>query len=214
MVNYPWIDTLKNIQYFSILLILEACSKSIICCGALYITVEKNWNAIDIFFFSKPFQPNRMISRMTISFWIIFVLLPLKYTCPVQICELYFSSLLWSYSKNSEISFFLNFYFFVTELSKYIPEGRLDPMTFQNMMEAANMNYYLAKVNFLNLLKVISRKIWVTEKFCNFHIVDSHNFQNSNESLIRHLVSLINRVDYIQCRNSKESLHFQKSIFH
>lgn len=31
------------------------------------------------------------------------------------------------------------------ELSKYIPEGRLDPMTFQNMMEAANMNYYLAK---------------------------------------------------------------------
>ena len=72
----------------------------------------------------------------------------------------------------------------------------------------------LQRYFFLNLLKVISRKIWVTEKFCNFHIVDSHNFQNSNEPLIRHLVSSINRVDYIQCRNSKESLHFQKSIFH
>ena len=139
--------------------------QSIICCGALYITVEKNWNAIDIFFYSKPFQPNRMISRMTISFWIIFVLLSLKYTCPVQICELYFSSLLWSYSKNSESKFFLNFYFFVTELSKYIPEGRLDPMTFQNMMEAANMNYYLAKVNFCNLLKWFHVK-YELQKIC------------------------------------------------
>ena len=37
--------------------------------------------------------------------------------------------------------------FFVAELSKYIPEGkRLDPMTFQSVMDAANAKYYLARV--------------------------------------------------------------------
>ena len=143
----------KNIQYFSILLILEACFKALFAVVHFISRLKRIEMQLIYSSTPKPLQPNRMISRMTISFWIIFVLLSLKYTCPVQICELYFSSLLWSYSKNSESKFFLNFYFFVTELSKYIPEGRLDPMTFQNMMEAANMNYYLAKVNFCNLLK-------------------------------------------------------------
>jgi len=32
------------------------------------------------------------------------------------------------------------------EMSKYIPEGGLDPATFQNVMDAANIKYYLAKV--------------------------------------------------------------------
>ena len=31
-------------------------------------------------------------------------------------------------------------------MSKYIPEGGLDPLTFQNVMDAANIKYYLAKV--------------------------------------------------------------------
>ena len=31
-------------------------------------------------------------------------------------------------------------------MSKYIPEGGLDPATFQNVMDAANIKYYLAKV--------------------------------------------------------------------
>ena len=33
-----------------------------------------------------------------------------------------------------------------TELSKYIPDGKLDPLTFQTVMDAANAKYYLAKV--------------------------------------------------------------------
>ena len=32
------------------------------------------------------------------------------------------------------------------EMSKYIPEGGLDPVTFQNVLDAANIKYYLAKV--------------------------------------------------------------------
>lgn len=31
------------------------------------------------------------------------------------------------------------------ELSKYIPDGKLDPLTFQTVMDAANAKYYLAK---------------------------------------------------------------------
>jgi len=30
-------------------------------------------------------------------------------------------------------------------LSKYIPDGKLDPLTFQTVMDAANAKYYLAK---------------------------------------------------------------------
>ncbi len=33
-------------------------------------------------------------------------------------------------------------------MSKYIPEGGLDPLTFQSVMDAANIKYYLAKVKF------------------------------------------------------------------
>ena len=39
--------------------------------------------------------------------------------------------------------------FIISELSKYIPEGRIDPMTFYNMMEQTDMSYYLAKVLFI-----------------------------------------------------------------
>jgi hypothetical protein len=35
---------------------------------------------------------------------------------------------------------------FFSEMSKYIPEGGLDPATFQSVMDAANIKYYLAKV--------------------------------------------------------------------
>ena len=35
---------------------------------------------------------------------------------------------------------------FISELSKYIPDGKLDPLTFQTVMDAANAKYYLAKV--------------------------------------------------------------------
>ena len=37
-------------------------------------------------------------------------------------------------------------FFIFPEMSKYIPEGGLDPLTFQNVMDAANIKYYLAKV--------------------------------------------------------------------
>ncbi len=33
-----------------------------------------------------------------------------------------------------------------SELAKYIPDGKLDPMTFHTVMDAANAKYYLAKV--------------------------------------------------------------------
>jgi len=33
-------------------------------------------------------------------------------------------------------------------MSKYIPEGGIDPKTFHHVMEAANIKYYLAKVTF------------------------------------------------------------------
>ena len=33
------------------------------------------------------------------------------------------------------------------EMAKYIPEGGLDPSTFHDVMDAANIKYYLAKVN-------------------------------------------------------------------
>ena len=37
---------------------------------------------------------------------------------------------------------------FFSEMSDYIPEpGKLDPVTFQNVMEAADVRYCLAKVS-------------------------------------------------------------------
>ena len=63
------------------------------------------------------------------------------------------------------IVFFDNIYQFIftnywkiiiSELSKYIPEGRIDPMTFYNMMEQTDMSYYLAKVLFKTILLDIS----------------------------------------------------------
>ena len=40
---------------------------------------------------------------------------------------------------------------FSVELSDYLPGGRLDPVTFQNIMDGANIRYNLAKVSyFLN----------------------------------------------------------------
>lgn len=41
----------------------------------------------------------------------------------------------------------LNLVYEFTELSKYIPDGKLDPLTFQTVMDAANAKYYLAKVH-------------------------------------------------------------------
>ena len=41
----------------------------------------------------------------------------------------------------------LNVVYEFTELSKYIPDGKLDPLTFQTVMDAANAKYYLAKVH-------------------------------------------------------------------
>ena len=36
-------------------------------------------------------------------------------------------------------------------MSKYIPDGKLDPLTFQTVMDAANAKYYLAKVIILGM---------------------------------------------------------------
>jgi hypothetical protein len=39
-----------------------------------------------------------------------------------------------------------NVFVFFPEMAKYIPEGGLDPSTFHDVMDAANIKYYLAKV--------------------------------------------------------------------
>ena len=38
------------------------------------------------------------------------------------------------------------FYCVFLEMAKYIPDGGLDPATFHDVMDAANIKYYLAKV--------------------------------------------------------------------
>ena len=43
---------------------------------------------------------------------------------------------------------FTNWIFlFFSEMSDYIPEGKLDPTTFQSVMNAADVKYCLAKVS-------------------------------------------------------------------
>ena len=39
------------------------------------------------------------------------------------------------------------FLVFFSEMSDYIPEGKLDPTTFQSVMNAADVKYCLAKVS-------------------------------------------------------------------
>ena len=45
------------------------------------------------------------------------------------------------------LTFTNSIFLFFSEMSDYIPEGKLDPTTFQSVMNAADVKYCLAKVS-------------------------------------------------------------------